>query len=308
MRLKAFAKLLRKRPMGDPGYLEDDPGFTNEELDRITEITGIERTIATDVLNFQAIILNHYYDDPITKKMIKLLEEEMGRTIYYSDLVIPKYGVTISLTKEFEAVDFENAVGFSFNAAKEIGELVMPKYWQDETGCPFIKSSVKSGIGGLVGGPGFAHRVFCDQMVKEEMESASFVGLNFVECELVGRSKKDIQLYEISSEIVLPRTSNSFSGGKKSPHIEYSDEGTCLISEESFPRQLAYNREAIGSFPNFDVGITHEKFGFNVAGKSPSRFRFPMLVVSPKFRDWCLNRKYSKLEFCPINMEPETNQ
>ncbi len=266
----------------------------------MTEVTGIERTVVTEFANYQAIILNNYYDDPITQKLIKLLEEEMGRTIRYSEIVQGKDVVAIKLTKEFEKEDFKNAKCFSLYADKVIGSFDAKKYWAEDTGCPFKMASVKNGIGRPIAGGGFRYRVFCDQIIKAAMESMNFAGLKFVECEMVGQSKKDIRLFELSSKIVLPRTINAFSGEDGMLLSEYKDEGTCLISENSFPRQMAYKREAVASFPDFDVAITHENFGVNVPGKSPSKFRFPMLVVSPKFREWCLKQKYRKLEFCPI--------
>jgi hypothetical protein len=300
MRLKASAKLFLKKPKGDPRYREDDPGFTDDELKRVTEVTGIKRTVIADFAKYEAVILNHYYDDTITQKLISLLENEMGRTIRYSEIVQGKDALAISLNKEFEAEDINNAKYFNLYAPSEIGIIDTRKYWQDEDGIPFIKNSVKNKIGGLNGGGGFRYRVFCNQDVKADMESMNFVGVDFVECELVGSSKNDIKLFELSSKIVLPRTSNSFTGGKKLPVREYGDEGTCLIAEKSSPRQLIYEEKVLAAMPLFDVAITCEKFGTDVPGKNPSRYRFPMLVVSPKFREWCLKRKYSKLEFYPI--------
>ena len=300
MRLKALARFFMKRPKGDRGYREDDPGFTDEQLSRMTEVTGVERIVVTEFANYQVFAMERYFDDPATQKLIQVIEEEMGRKVTYDMAKKSRETAYIELTKEFNAKDIKGASYFSLEARKDIGDVNYEVFWSEETGAAytFDKASVKNGIGSPGAGP--HSRVFCDQEVKAGLEAMKFAGLRFEECDLIGRSKKDIRLFELHSDIVLPRCSNSLVGDKRAPLSEYAAEGTCLIWEDSYPRQLVYTEEAFASFPEFDVAITYETLGMNVPDAHPSKYRSPMLVVSPRFRDWCKQQKYRKLDFIPL--------
>lgn len=133
-----------------------------------------------------------------------------------------------------------------------------------------------------------------------EMLQAGLVGLRFVEAVPVGQSTGK-QLWELKSSVILPpmppeRVIRHEASPEDNVHVGGIRDG------DYFPAEMHYAEDALRKVEPFDVAETHEIFcgpGWKKDGNGERR-----LVVSQRFRQFCLTRHLKLSWHSPVRIDP----
>ena len=142
--------------------------------------------------------------------------------------------------------------------------------------------------------------VVVSDSLRLEMMQAGLVGLRFVEVIPVGQSNGN-KLWELKSSVILPpmpqeRLIRHEASPEDNVHVGGIRDG------DYFPAEMHYAEDALRKVEPFDVAETHEIFcgpGWKEDGNGKRR-----MVVSQRFRQFCLTRRLKLSWHSPVQIDP----
>ena len=130
MREYGHAKLFLRPPHVG---VEDKKFFSLEELEEISQYTGIPITVFEGFAGYTAIIFDEYFDTKVAKKFTHVLEEKLGRKVCFLDDPETEQrkgeAVTVELKRKFSRGEVESASHFYCEGKGAICDIEIPRYW-----------------------------------------------------------------------------------------------------------------------------------------------------------------------------------
>ncbi len=275
-----------------------------EELQRITEISGIERTIVPQT-GYNAIVVEGYWDQEVIHRILAEVKGPMQRNVHFSQTP-PSPGaqaIDVSLSYVYSKQDIEAAPFFQVMAKQSIAETHF-EHMFEHGGYPIVKSSIKKCP---IGFPGYGQKIACNHELMLAMQSQNFNGLEFDELPRIGESKKEYpRIYNLTSGVKFPPLSCRFTGENYEPLSSYPEEGSCHIQDSCLWQRLTYKHTVIQEMLDIDFAMTMETFGHVTPpekSEAPDDFvyRRPCLIASQRFKKWCDQNKL-KLDWFPVDI------
>ena len=194
-------------------------------------------------------------------------------------------------TRTFDRQDIENAEWSYCSPRNEIAGSAM----RLNNGILQIRrKTIKSQpIGNTYGGK----TVVCTNQMRLYLEAQKFKKLSFLPVAVDGKIPPKEALWQIYSEVILPPVAQPIVDQNGLSFVRPDLHDGCFIDDFYVPQILKYKKSEVIKAGVFDVAMTCEKWG-----PGPERVRYPYLVCSRKFRDWCLSQNL-KLDWVPLEME-----
>jgi hypothetical protein len=245
-------------------------------------------------------------DDPVLAEVIALLRKH-GREPYFKRYPSAPYEHPSFYEAEgkrvFEPADFDSAEYFYFFPAQEIG-------WgkrHGQTNQPSLDYHriKKPPIGRNLDSP----TALCIDALKQEFAAQSFEGLAFRSVFINSRKPVQVAYWQLWADRQMPPLLNRIVDND-GVDFDPAECNGCRVDDECFPSLLRFPEAEVRKMEPFDAALTQEAFGAGPA-QLTNRPRWrgewlymldPYLIVSRRFRDWCLNRKL-KIDWMPVILE-----
>ncbi|CAN5868775.1 hypothetical protein BH11VER1_BH11VER1_37110 [soil metagenome] len=241
---------------------------------------------------YPTIIVNTFEDDPHLAEALTILKQ-CGWTPYFEEFVPELLQSTcyeIRRYRFYEKQDFESCEYFSIEQWG-IGNTVFSfNGIRDGIYCGKTKGAKWKTRYGLTYDCG-ASPFFVNGQFKQELESMNLIGLTFQPVLFDEPSKARGEFWQMQSSVVMPPCLLPVIAipDKPLPLIAYDDHG-------HQPRELVFERAAVGQMEPFDIAITRE----DVVCRPNSWCR--NFVVSQRFRKAIGKLKLSTVKFVPARL------
>lgn len=196
-------------------------------------------------------------------------------------------------TRRFEAADLKKAELFTFSSQQVIAKV--PSKFDRKGGILKVRpSSVNPRV--RIGSLPMGATMICTTETRSLMEAEGFKGLTFRPVLYPDGSAPEPPLYELWSDIRLPRKANRHVNARGEPwdgkthEVVWSDE-LCYTTPLD-----QYRRSDLAKVGDFDVGVAAEpRTGYFEGWYAAD------LICSRQFRQWCLKQKL-KLNWAPVQV------
>lgn len=144
----------------------------------------------------------------------------------------------------------------------------------------------------------------CKDHLKQKMEVEHFVGLVFERVELTGENADDEPVWIMGSDREMPALLNRLVC-EDGTDYEFDKALGCYVDDFYYPPLLRFPAQAVREMEPFDFAVTKERphhlRGPGFTGDPMKKYE-PYVIVSRRFRAWCLNQKL-KIEWWPVVLE-----
>ena len=242
-------------------------------------------------------------DDPKLHEILHFLEHEQGLRPMYARSSSHK-------TPDSDNLSFRVENRYEFNEKDLDKAPFLYSYPKVSVGDPSLGGSDnwnQWGIGKvhkrvpLIGLLGYADVQICSAAVRAEMEQEGFIGLDFLPILVHDPHYKQDDFWRVWASRTMPCTAMPLSDDKGNPVQEDYSTG-CYIDEQVEEFVLGYRSSDLEAMSGTDFALTAEKWG-----PLASRFRREHLLVSQRFRQWCLKKKI-KVDWIPVISLPDETE
>jgi|GEM_PF-2259913 len=242
-------------------------------------------------------------DDPKLHEILHFLEHEQGlrpmyaRSVHYKVPDSDNMSFMVSADYKFDEQELERAAFLDMYLPVHMGtdSLGGHKDWA-HWGVDRVHKKVP-----LIGLLGTGDIRVCPAAVRAEMEQEGFVGLDFLPVLVHDPRYRQGDFWRIWACRSMPRTTMPLSDLEGDPPQE--DWSTDCYPDEIYDRYrvLKYRAADLAKMSGTDFALTAEKWG-----PPKCRQEREVLLVSQRFRQWCLKKKI-KVDWIPvISLSDET--
>jgi hypothetical protein len=232
-------------------------------------------------------------DDPMLAEMIVFLQQH-GREPYFKKYPCAPYEhpslYRVESRRVFEPDDFAKAEYFYFYPEKEIGG------GRRHEGTEFLELDYHRLKKHPIGWTSQTLAALCTDELRQEFEAQSFTGLTFRKVFLNSRKPVHVAYWQLWADRLMPPLQSRLVNEDGTDFDPAKIKG-CRVDDEFFPALLHFSKTQVHDMGTFDAALTREALG---PGNRP--YQDPQLIVSRRFRDWCLKRKL-KIEWIPVVLE-----
>ncbi len=149
----------------------------------------------------------------------------------------------------------------------------------------------------------------CTDELRKEFDAQSFTGLTFRNVIIKSRKPVNVAYWQFWSDRRMPPLLNRIVN-EDGTDYDPSECNGCRVQDDFWPPLMRFPERKVRDMGQFDAALTLEAFGAGphqpVNGpKWRGEWIYmldPWLIVSRRFRDWCLKRKL-KIEWIPVVLE-----